>query len=285
MIDLTKNAKRAKEDTGEEEITEDKKSNIGKKGCLSQGQIAVRKEIKKGKIYSDAQSYVVYRFGFLNVNGIKVSSLPDLEEEWKENDLDIIALVETHIRGESTWEGKYYKMEGKGRNLNTKQGGGAAILIRKGLNWNIEEIKPEHRPPEDIQNQQTEIKYEEDIKTYRLIHKKEKQEHIILIVCYITTGKTREIIEENKTKYKCIKRQLEKYKKEKILVMGDMNAHIGILGEKIDKNGQLLLDLVEDKELEIGNLTIAEGKITWERPGGKEKSAIDYILYNDRIKP
>ena len=41
-----------------------------------------------------------------------------------------------------------------------------------------------------------------------------------------------------------------------------------------------MLTFTEENELEIGNLTKAVGKITWQRKGGKEKSAIDFILYN-----
>ena len=63
-----------------------------------------------------------------------------------------------------------------------------------------------------------------------------------------------------------------------------MNAHIGLLGERIDKQGELLLQMADEKELEITNITIAEGKITWERPNNGEKSAIDYILVNNKAK-
>ena len=66
--------------------------------------------------------------------------------------------------------------------------------------------------------------------------------------------------------------------------MGDMNAHIGILGEKINRNGELLLAFTEENDLEIGNITMAKGKVTWSRKGGKEKSAIDFIIMNDHMK-
>ena len=38
---------------------------------------------------------------------------------------------------------------------------------------------------------------------------------------------------------------------KEILTVGDMNAHIGILGEKIDKNRKVLLTFTEESELEI----------------------------------
>ena len=58
--------------------------------------------------------------------------------------------------------------------------------------------------------------------------------------------------------------------------MGDMNGHTGILGEKVDKNGDRLLNFVETSNLEILNRTIGERKVTWK--GRCFESAIDYIL-------
>ena len=60
--------------------------------------------------------------------------------------------------------------------------------------------------------------------------------------------------------------------------MGDMNGHTGILGEKVDKNGDRLLNFVETSNLEILNRTIGERKVTWK--GRCFESAIDYILVN-----
>ena len=85
---------------------------------------------------------------------------------------------------------------------------------------------------------------------------------------------------ENVEKYKIIRNRINKYKEEEIIVMGDMNAHIGILGEKIDRNGELLLQLSEDMNLEILNITTAIGKITWKRKNSNEISAIDYMMVN-----
>ena len=66
--------------------------------------------------------------------------------------------------------------------------------------------------------------------------------------------------------------------------MGDMNAHIGILGEKVDKNGELLLKISEDMDLEILDITEAIGKVTWKRKNSNETSAIDYMMVNDKSK-
>jgi endonuclease/exonuclease/phosphatase family metal-dependent hydrolase len=63
-----------------------------------------------------------------------------------------------------------------------------------------------------------------------------------------------------------------------IVVMGDMNGHVGILGEPANKNGELLNEFVFENELENLNVTMAERKVTW---SNKENcSAVDYILVN-----
>ena len=113
-------------------------------------------------------------------------------------------------------------------------------------------------------------------------NEKLKVEKILVINVYMTTGNTNQIIQENKKKYKEIKEIMKQHKDKEILVMGDMNAHIGILGEKIDRNGENLIIFAEENNLEIGNITNTIGKITWRRIGGKERSAIDYILYNEK---
>ena len=99
----------------------------------------------------------------------------------------------------------------------------------------------------------------------------------------MTTGNRNEIIRENRRKYiiKSVTREN----------MGKRNTNNGryewtywYSGGKIDKNGELLLTFTEENDLEIGNITIARGKVTWRRTGGKEKSAIDFVLMNDQMK-
>ena len=54
--------------------------------------------------------------------------------------------------------------------------------------------------------------------------------------------------------------------------------------KKNHKNGELLLAFTEENYLEIGNITMAKGKVTWRKKGGKEQSAIDFVLMNDHMK-
>ena len=182
-------------------------------------------------------------------------------------------MTETHIPGgDFHWEGKHYILAGKGRNKSNKGGGGVAIMIQKEKGW-IWERKDEENSIE-----------QEDITTFIIENNIRKNTKIIIIICYMTAGNGIEANRENVEKYRIIRNRINKYKEEEIIVMGDMNAHIGILGEKIDRNGESLLQLAEDTSLEILNITTAIGKITWRRKNSNEISAIDYIMVNEKCK-
>ena len=56
---------------------------------------------------------------------------------------------------------------------------------------------------------------------------------------------------------------VDKYEKEKIVIMGDMNGHTGILWERVNKNGDKLSQFADINGLEILNHTMGEGKVAW----------------------
>ena len=74
-----------------------------------------------------------------------------------------------------------------------------------------------------------------------------------------------------------------KYEDEKMLIIGDFNGHIGLLGkQKIDKNGRRVLDLADRFNLSILNLDDkCVGDITWSQRG--MESVIDFALINQTL--
>ena len=89
--------------------------------------------------------------GFININGTNMTSWPDMEEELNLHEIEIVGIVETHIRNRAKWEGKYYKLIGKGRDIKKKRGGGIAFMIKKRQDWEIEEVAlEENENTEDI---------------------------------------------------------------------------------------------------------------------------------------
>lgn len=152
-------------------------------------------------------------------------------------------------------------MIGKGRSKQQRKGGGAGIMVSLDAGVDTEEIHVgECEMSEDVMAARLEC----TVGRYR--------ENVILIVCYMTVERV-EVRAENEGKYRIV---------ERVIVMGDMNGHIGVLGEEVNGNGQLLLDFVEANELEILNVTMAEGRVTW--CGRESESVIDYVVVNDRAR-
>ena len=144
------------------------------------------------------------------------------------------------------------------------------IIVRKTLEVEMEEIKV------------GECEMSEDIFAIRItLKEKGKKGNILLVVCYMTV-EGRNGREDNVKKYEMVGRLTKEHKRDQVIVMGDMNGHIGILGENINGNGELLLSFAEENDLEILNVTMAEGRVTWRK--NMCKSAIDYILVNENAR-
>ena len=79
-------------------------------------------------------------------------------------------------------------MEGRGRKQESKKGGGLAIMVRKERGWLWNRLPPSQQ-------------YEnEDVMALKIENNKWKGEHIIAIICYMTTGNRPADLMENKEK-------------------------------------------------------------------------------------
>ena len=189
-------------------------------------------------------------------------------EQWK---LDVMCVTETHLRETITLneDEHMYSMIGKGRSKQQKRGGGVAVLVRKDSMLVCEMM--------DVGD----CDMSEDILAVRLENVGRVKESIYVCVCYMTREGPGARL-ENVRKYEIVKRFVNDHVNERILIVGDMNGHIGLLGEGMNDNGRLLREVCKEMNLEILNETIAEGKITWRSRG--QKSAIDYALLNGKAR-
>ena len=75
-------------------------------------------------------------------------------------------------------------------------------------------------------------------------------------------------------------KQIEKFSNRNLSVLGDFNAHIGLIGkQKLDRNGKKVLNLMEHFNLSLLNLeNTCIGQTTWEQ--NEYKSTIDFIMTN-----
>ena len=88
--------------------------------------------------------------------------------------------------------------------------------------------------------------------------------------------------EERKNNQREIKKYINKYEDDILILLGDFNGHIGIIGEQPQNfNGKIVLDLMSECRLVLVNATEkCNNTYTWSR--GEQKSAIDFILMNDK---
>ena len=67
---------------------------------------------------------------------------------------------------------------------------------------------------------------------------------------------------------------------ELVFIMGDFNAHVGIIGEQeLNYNGNIVLDImIENNIIMLNDTDKCKGTYTWCR--GQSKSVIDFVLVN-----
>ena len=198
-----------------------------------------------------------------------IGKFEDICREMKDWEIDVLSVVQTNLREDFKKETSEFMMIGKGRSKFEKQGGGLGIIVRKSSNIKTEEYVLEDKEKEA-----------EDIICINIEYNRKKQvENILLIVVYMTVqGRLANI--ENKVKYSILNRIINNNKDKKIMVLGDMNGHTGILDKYINPNGEKLLNFAEENNMEILNHTIAQGKVTWS--SNDMRSAIDYVLVNEK---
>jgi hypothetical protein len=204
------------------------------------------------------------------VGGWNVGKFENLCKELEEREMDIFCLAETHLRERVSMNCEKYTSIGKGRSKQRRKGGGVAILYRNDKDIRVQEI--------DV----GETAKSEDILAMKIeTMKNQEKEIMIVMVVYMSTESTK-AQQENPEKYDIISNKCEKFENEKSIVLGDMNGHMGLIGEEINRNRKLLIEFANEYNLEILNETIAEGKITWSARG--QESAIDYVLVNEAMR-
>ena len=244
-------------------------SNIQRKGKIYKDRTNARTENilpKSSNLLPNRKDHL--RLACINVRGWTVGKLEDISKECSDWGIDFLGITETQLRERLAENNEEYTMINKGRSKWMKKGGGIGFLYKNNKVKILEEI--------DVG---CDLKQEDILAILIEFSNGKKLDKILIILCYMTVeGPDARV--DNIKKYESIERVMKLYPKEKTIIMGDMNAHIGILGEKINCNGKKLIEFSEKENLEILNTTIAKGKVTW--ASGNNKSAIDYVLCNEK---
>ena len=148
-----------------------------------------------------------------------------------------------------------------------KKGGGLMLIHRKNKRINFEKVENKNKNLMEMEGECFGLK-------------------LRVILVYFDSDKTKE---GGQTRNKALKTEIEKAMEkakdndEAILVLGDFNGHIGILGhQKENQHGKIVLKWIEEDGLTLLNLDEkCEGIYTWSR--GDQKSVIDYALVNRKM--
>ena len=87
--------------------------------------------------------------------------------------------------------------------------------------------------------------------------------------------------EDNRKLYEALSSIKERVGQNKWIIMGDLNGHIGLMEETVNRNGQLILDFVGDTGMRIKNWEL-ENPVTWR--DRRSESAIDYVIVNEQVE-
>ena len=204
---------------------------------------------------------------YANVRGL-VSKKPSLKNVLEIKKPDVIIFVETHLIGKTTTTIEGYDQIIT-RNRKDK-GGGLLLAVKKNT---------------DIEAMILNIDENHEIMWVKL---KVKDQNYIVAIVYGYSGESRVEEEDIDEWYYSLEKGISNYIEDKVIILGDFNAHIGndedgIEGniEKINQNGKLLRSLIERRCLYVINGTEkCSGKWTREDPNGS-KSIIDYVIANE----
>ena len=204
---------------------------------------------------------------YANVRGA-ISKKPCIKNILDTKKPDIVIFVETHIMGKAT-----LNLEGYDQVItrNRKDKGGGLLLAIRNDN--------------DIEAMIMNIDEKHEMMWIKI---KVKDQSYIFAVVYGYAGESRVEDDEIDDWHYTLEKGISEYGEEKVILVGDFNAHIGndeegIKGniEKINQNGKRLRSLINRRELFIVNDTEkCQGKWTREDTNGS-KSIIDFVIANE----
>ena len=155
--------------------------------------------------------------------------------------------------------GDHIEMVNQMRSDEEKKGGGLMIIARKGSNLSkIETINS------------------------NILHCKYNKSNLIILLVYC--GPNNYI--KNTNIYEELKNIISSYDEEsKIIVLGDMNAHVGFLGpQPINKEGERFIEFLSNNNLILLNQDEnCNGEITYHNEALNHKSVVDFIAVNANL--
>ena len=235
----------------------DKKREVGKENVERKKERDRRINKNNGRV---EEKEIVIKL--INMQGLTKEKYVEVEK-LLEKYFDIICITEGQNKVDKIQTSRgICKLEVL-REDKDKKGGGLMILVKEG------KVKLEITPSKS--------------KDILDVEGRVGKEDIRLILVYMAAGSTAQAKVRNDKIREEIEQKIINNTKENLMVLGDMNGHIGILGEQEeDRNGRMILNWVNDFNLVMLNMDErCKGKYTW--CANDRKSVIDYMLVNGRM--
>ena len=195
---------------------------------------------------------------FLNTQGLTQTKMIEIEQLLDNSENCLICLVETHQVRDNIYTYKDSNTRSSFRKAGEKKGGGIQLVWSKNSKIHIVEESSVHS---DLMFAKVEV----------------GMLRFFLVVTYFATNdrKTNEDLTKEIGKF------LKSKENDKVMMVGDFNAHLGILGtQKVNDTGKKVLKMREEHNLNILNLDPrCKGVKTWSR--GDINSAIDFAICNE----
>ena len=200
----------------------------------------------------------------VNIQGMNEMKKYEIEKLTERNNV-ITGVIETHLKEDRFNWNQEYEIYEQRREKGDKKGGGLLILHRKQDDIDMEKIETGHQDVLAIKG-------------------KLKGKIVTIILVYMATGSTQESRQRNTKIHDKINKIIdENQERSGIVLMGDFNGHLGLLGsQQEDENGRRVKQIVTEHNLSIMNLDDrCKGEHTWHR--GEQKSVIDFIIINKEM--
>ena len=208
-------------------------------------------------------------FAFLNTRGWNEEKWRTLIKEGEE--YDVIGVGETGWHDSIEWHEGDWVGIGVGRSVGEKKGGGVGVIMKEKGDRRITEVQK-------VKDMKTNLGFiRGDILTVKITEGRE--EWWVTVVYMGVEG--RENYDNNRKLYDLMIEIKKEVGDRKWIIMGDLNGHTGLNSDRVNGNGKMILDFVEQTRMKMKNWEL-EDPITWRDRGAE--SAIDYIIINDKVE-
>ncbi|XP_064474516.1 uncharacterized protein LOC135388711 [Ornithodoros turicata] len=200
-----------------------------------------RRRRKKGRRGTQRREHL--KIAFLNIQGGRQErKWLEMTEVLHSEKLAAFMVAETHLRDDETPPTiNGFAWEGLNRVGGERRGGGIGFLGSTARPWR---------------------RFKQNCSEHMWIETTLNKRKLAIAGVYWWTGAQEE---KNITMAKCLEKDIEDLKKtHDIMILGDFNAHLEELDGRLDKNGQRLLNIAENHDLIIANLTVPiNAPYTW----------------------